>query len=102
MNSLINTSKALRKVAELMRSLRLEKELTQAGLAKRSGVSLASLRKFEQKGLISLESFFKLAMALGCLESIVEAIKPLDENFSSIDEVLKTKEDKKRQRGWRK
>ncbi len=102
MESLITTSKALRKTAENMRALRLEKELTQAGLAKRSGVSLASLRKFEQKGLISLESFFKLAMALGCLENLVEAIKPLNESFSSIDDVLKNKEDKKRQRGWRK
>lgn len=85
-----------------MRALRLEKELTQAGLANRSGVSLASLRKFEQKGLISLESFFKLAMALGRIESLVEATKPEDENFLSIDDVLKKKEDKKRQRGWRK
>tara|TARA_R110001592_G_C13162862_1_gene749078 strand:- start:1477 stop:1785 length:309 start_codon:yes stop_codon:yes gene_type:complete len=101
MNSLITTSKALRKAVENMRTLRLEKELTQAGLAKRSGVSLASLRKFEQKGSISLESFFKLAMALGCLESLIDAINPLDEKFSSIDDVLKNKEDKKRQRGWR-
>jgi len=102
MNSLITTSKALRKVAESVQTLRLEKGLTQAGLAERSGVSLASLRKFEQKGLISLASFFKLAMALGRLESLVEAIKPTDENFKSINDVLKKQEDKKRQRGWRK
>lgn len=102
MNSLITTSKALRKVSESMRAMRLEKGLTQAGLAERAGVSLASLRKFEQKGLISLESFFKLAMALGCLDSLVEAVKPLNENFTSIDDVLKKKDDKKRQRGWRK
>ncbi len=102
MNSLITTPKALRKVAESLRALRLEKGFTQAGLADRAGVSLASLRKFEQKGLISLESFFKLAMALGCLDSFVEAVKPLNENFTSIDDVVKNKEDKKRQRGWRK
>lgn len=102
MNSLITTSKALRKVADSLRAIRLEKGFTQAGLAERAGVSLASLRKFEQKGLISLESFFKLAMALGCLDSLVEAVKPLNENFTSIDDVLKNKEDKKRQRGWRK
>lgn len=99
MISLITTSKALQKVAERMRDLRLEKELTQAGLAARSGVSLASLRKFEQKGQISLESFFKLAMVLGCLEQLIEAIKPADNNFSSIDDVLRDKQDKKRQRG---
>ncbi len=102
MNSLITTSKALRKVADSLRAIRLEKGFTQAGLAERAGVSLASLRKFEQKGLISLESFFKLAMALGCLDSLVGALKPLNENFTSIDDVLKNKEDKKRQRGWRK
>lgn len=102
MLSLTSTSKALRQTAENMRALRLEKGLTQAGLAERSGVSLASLRKFEQEGQISLVSFFKLAMALGCLESLVDAVKPSNENFSSIDEVLKNKEVKKRQRGWRK
>ena len=102
MRSLITTSKALRKVAENMRTLRLEKDLTQQGLAQRSGVSLASLRKFEQKGQISLASFFKLAMALGHLENLVEATKPLDKEFSSIDDVLKSKQDKKRQRGRRK
>ena len=102
MKSLITTSKALRKVAENIRILRLEKDLTQLGLAQRSGVSLASLRKFEQKGQISLESFFKLAMALGYLENLVEATKPLDKGFSSIDDVLRGKQDKKRQRGRRK
>lgn len=85
-----------------MRMLRLDKGLTQAGLAQRSGVSLASLRKFEQEGQISLASFFKLAMVLGCLENLVNATKPSDENFSSLDEVLKKKTPKKRERGWRK
>jgi transcriptional regulator with XRE-family HTH domain len=102
MISLITTSKALRKAAENVRALRLERGLTQEGLAQRSGVSLASLRKFEQKGLISLESFFKLAMVLGCLENLIEAVKPKKETFSSIDDVLKNKQDKKRQRGQHK
>lgn len=83
-----------------MRLLRLEKGLTQEGLSERSGVSLASLRKFEQKGLISLESFFKLAMTLGCLEKLVSATEPANERFNTIEEVLKDKEDKKPQRGW--
>jgi hypothetical protein len=43
--------------------------LTREGLAERSGVPLATLRKFEQKGSTSLESFFlKLLMVIGGLE----------------------------------
>ncbi|WP_443947630.1 helix-turn-helix domain-containing protein [Pedobacter sp. AW1-32] len=40
-------------------------ELTQEELAKRAGVPLPTLRKFEQKGWISLESFFKFLMVVG-------------------------------------
>ncbi|KGO78806.1 XRE family transcriptional regulator [Flavobacterium beibuense F44-8] len=102
MVSLITSSKAQKKIAENMRDLRLEKGFTQEGLSKRSGVSLSSLRKFEQKGAISLESFFKLAMVLGNLERFIEATKPSGNNFSSIDDVLNNKENKKPERGWRK
>jgi predicted transcriptional regulator len=34
---------------------RLETDLTQEGLAKKSGVSLGSIKRFEQSGQISLE-----------------------------------------------
>jgi len=68
---------------------RLDLELTQQGLAERSGVKLPTLRKFEQKGLISLESFLKLAMALGCLQDFINAAEPSETEFTSIDDVLK-------------
>ncbi|MGB1284343.1 MAG: helix-turn-helix domain-containing protein [Polaribacter sp.] len=99
---LLTSSKAQKKTAQNMRELRLKKGLTQKGLSERSGVSLSSLRKFEQKGVLSLESFFKLAMALGCVEELMKATQPLEDNFSSIDDVLKNKVDKKPKRGWRK
>ncbi len=102
MVSLITFTKAQKKIAQNMRELRLEKGLTQEGLSERSGVSLSSLRKFEQKGALSLESFFKLAMALGCIEKLIQATKPLENTFSSIDDVLNNKDDKKPKRGWRK
>lgn len=63
--------------------------LTQEGLSERSGVPLATLRKFEQKGSISLESFLKLLMVIGGLEEIITVLKPSKPNFTSIDEVLK-------------
>ena len=82
-----------------MRTKRLQQGLTQAGLALRAGVSLPTLRKFEQKGLISLESFLKLLMALGSLEEIAGALDANSETFNSIDEVLH--QPKERKRGWR-
>ena len=100
MTSLITPTKARLKIAQNMRDLRLEKGLTQEGLSMRSGVSLSSLRKFEQKGAISLESFLKLAMVLGNLEKFIKATEPLENKFSSIDDVLKNKENKKPERGW--
>ncbi|WP_306030061.1 helix-turn-helix transcriptional regulator [Stappia sp. MMSF_3263] len=72
-----------------MRARRLALELTQEGLATRSGVPLSTLRKFEQKGVISLEAFLKLLMVLGGMNEVVRALEPLDAPFSSIDDVLK-------------
>ena len=77
-------------------------ELTQAGLAERSGVALPTLRKFERTGIISLESFLKLHMVLGGLEDILKATQLKDTAFTSIDEVLKAKLPQMRQRGIRK
>ena len=90
MLSLITISKAQKKLSENTRLQRLKLQLTQQGLAERSGVPLPTLRKFEQKGLISLEGFLKLQMVLGGLENLVKAIQPEQPFFSSIDEVLKT------------
>lgn len=96
---LITVSKAQKKLAENIRERRLRMGLTQEGLAGRSGVPLPTIRKFEQKGLISLESFLKLLMVVGGLEEIVEAIKPVQPTFASIDEVLKENDRSIRKRG---
>ena len=100
MLSLMTVSEAQKKLVHNIREQRLSMGFTQAGLAKRSGVPLPSLRKFEQGGGISLESFLKLLMVLGAIESVVEATKPLEKEFSSIDEVLESKK-KTRKKGWR-
>ena len=102
MVSLITPSKAQKKLAENARTKRLAIELTQEGLAKRSGVPLPTLRKFEQKGVISLESFLKLHMVLGSLEDILKATEVKETQFSSIDEVLDADGTPPRKRGKRK
>lgn len=102
MISLISPHKAQAKLAENLRKRRLQMNLTQAGLAERSGVPLPTLRKFEQKGAISLESFLKLQMVLGGLEDIVKSTQVKETEFSSIDEVLEADSTPIRKRGTRK
>ncbi len=80
---------------------RIAQGLTQKGLALRAGVNIHSLRRFEQQGTISLESFLKILMVLDSLEAVVNAVKPPEETFSTIDEVLKSSPPKARKRGWR-
>ncbi len=89
-------------MGEQVKAKRLQQGLTQEGLANRAGVRLPTLRKFEQKGVISLESFLKLLTVLGCLEDVVRTLKADNENFNSIEDVLKDRPQKPRKRGWRK
>ena len=89
-------------IAENARACRLQMELTQEGLAKRSGVALPTLRKFEQKGVISLESFLKIQMVLDRLEDIIKSTQIKNNSFSSIDDVLESNNIHARKRGVRK
>ncbi len=102
MISLISPSKAQLKIAENIRARRLSMELTQEGLAERSGVPLPTLRKFEQKGAISLESFLKLLMVVGEVEELINILKPSKPVFNSIDDVLKGTDGVSRKRGRKK
>ena len=58
----------MQEIAERAKFKRLEQNLTQEGLALRSGVSLGSIKRFERSGEISLKSLIDIALALGCLE----------------------------------
>ncbi len=55
-------------LAARAKELRLAKGWKQVTLAERSGVSLASLRRFEESGRASLRNLLKLAFALGRLD----------------------------------
>lgn len=98
MISLITTAKAQMKLAENVRDRRLSMELTQEGLAIRSAVPLPTLRKFEQKGIISLQAFLKLIFVVGGLDEIIAATTAKKTTYSSIDEVLKETPTRKRGR----
>ena len=64
-------------LAERIVKIRKRRKLSQKKLSAKSGVSLGSLKRFEQTGEISLLSFSKLAIALEIdneLESLFENV----------------------------
>lgn len=101
MISLLTPAKAQLQLAENLRERRLAMGLTQAGLAARSGVALATLRKFERTGAASIETLLKLLAVVGGLEEVIKATTPIESEFSSIDEVIKADTKPKRKIGWR-
>lgn len=98
----VSLSKTQKKLVDNVRERRLQMNLTQEGLAERASVALSTLRKFEQKGSISLDSFLKLLLVVGGLEEMVDILKPKEQNFKSIDEVLKSEKKPIKKRGSRK
>ena len=73
-------------IAKRMIRLRKRKKLSQRELAAKSGVSLGSLKRFEQCGEISLQSFTKLAIALGVEDELDNLFTEVP--FESIEEVI--------------
>ena len=65
-----------RKLADRLRALRLARGWKQATLAQRSGVSLGSLRRFEDTGEVSLKNLLALAFALSRLDDFSAALEP--------------------------
>lgn len=65
-------------LAERIRQLRKNKKMSRENLAERSGVPAPTLRKFEQTGIISLESLLKLVKTLGRLEEFELLLLPND------------------------
>ena len=82
-------------LAARLKSRRLAQKLTLEGLARRSGVPLGTLKKFERSGKIALVSFIRLVVALKdevALENLL-----LERKFETLEEVLES--GKKPQRG---
>lgn len=79
-----------------LKSRRLGRNLTLKGLARRSGVSLGTLKKFEHTGRIALLSFIRLVVALKD-EAALERLL-LEQRFQTLDEVLESGKKPKRGR----
>ena len=80
-------------IAANMVRLRKRKKITQKELATLSGVSFASIKRFEQTGEISLASLTKIAMVLDATDGFESLFTNVP--FSSIDEVLEDEKNRK-------
>ncbi|MDN0042904.1 MULTISPECIES: helix-turn-helix domain-containing protein [Mediterraneibacter] len=73
-------------IAERIRKIRRRRKISQKRLSEKSGVSLGSVKRFENSGEISLISLTKIAVALeldGELERLFE-----DAPYLSIEEII--------------
>ncbi len=94
-----NPASILKGIALRLRERRLELNLTQKGLASKAGVSLGTLKRFENNQEISLKHLIMIALVLDATEEFEQLFTK--RKFESLDEVLKTIKVKKRERGSR-
>ena len=80
----------LEEIALRHKIIRKQAGFSQSELAKRSGVSLGSLKRFEGTGQISLESLLKLSEILNHLNDFDLVLKPLD-NLKDIEKLFSDK-----------
>lgn len=73
-------------IAQNVVNLRKRKKISQKELSKKSGVSYASIRRFETEGEISLSSLSKIAIALGVSDELEQLFTEVP--FESIEEII--------------
>lgn len=83
-----NPAEIARGIAERLRKRRLEMNLTQKTLAKRSGVSVGSLKRFESTHEISLKHLLLIAVVLDATEEFGNLF--LRRQYESIDQALES------------
>jgi transcriptional regulator with XRE-family HTH domain len=96
---LLNYYEIAEKIASDVKELRLRENLTQQALAKKSGVSLGSLKRFETSYEISLKNLIQLSLTLRVQSNLVDVFNIPEPQ--TIDEIIKEKKRlmKRRKRG---
>jgi transcriptional regulator with XRE-family HTH domain len=83
------------------RQRRLDMNLSQSGLAERSGVNIHSLRRFEKTGRIALDSLLRMALVLNVLDDFERVADRGDAPLATLtlDDVLAANRTATRSRG---
>ena len=87
----------MRRLAENLKARRLEKKISTKTLSEMSGVPASSIQRFELKHSISLESYVKLAKALGYTEEIMQLLA--EPKYDTMEELLEINKNRTRRRG---
>ena len=88
-NSLFNPktpNDIAKELVEKIKQQRKRLKISQIQLASKSGVSLGSIKRFESKYEISLNSFIKILIALSLEQDLKNLFTQKD--YNSIDEVI--------------
>lgn len=95
-SSLLPPPRILAALGERARQLRIASALTQADLAARAGVGVATVQRFEASGHASLDSVVRLAIALRA-ESSLDALFAAP-RFATLDEAIAAPRTRERRR----
>ena len=87
----------MQRLAENLKARRLEKKLSTKSLSEMSGVPASSIQRFELKHSISLESYVKLAKALGYTEEIMQMLA--EPKYDTMEELIEINKNRTRRRG---
>lgn len=86
-------------ISKRARQKRIHLNITQRELAERSGVSFGSVKRFEQKGEISLKHLLQIAFVLRSVDEFESLFR--QQRYQSIDEVIEENSKKERKRARR-
>ena len=87
----------MQRLAENLKARRLERKLSTKSLSEISGVPASTIQRFELKHSISLESYVKLAKALGYSEELMQLLA--EPKYDTMEELLEINKNKNRKRG---
>lgn len=77
-------------LAERAKKRRLALNLSQEGLARRSGLSSGTIKRFEKIGHISIDSLLKIALVLNAASEFDDVFTSKTAAPSSIDALIET------------
>jgi len=95
-----NSDDIAKSMAMDFRKRRIEKNLTREQIAKKSGVAVSNIVRFEQKGLISLKHLIDIAVAMDYVSEIKNIFS--ESKYSTMEELTQIRKNQGKSRAFKK